>query len=102
MTPLSFVSYCAAKYNISLRTGCMCNPGGAAALLGIKTYMEQLTEGIRLGELEEQIGHELGVVRISLGLGSNWDDVHAVARFAKKLADEKERAFLIAEWKASG
>jgi molybdenum cofactor sulfurtransferase len=102
MMPLSFVSYCAAKYNISLRTGCMCNPGGAAALLGIKTYMEQLAEGTRLRELEQRVGHELGVVRISLGLGSNWDDVHDVARFARKMLDEEERTFLIAEWEASG
>ncbi|KAF7362495.1 Molybdenum cofactor sulfurase [Mycena venus] len=68
MLPNSFIEYSASKLNISLRTGCMCNPGGAAAVLGIQEEMKRLYEGITLQDFERAVGHELGVVRISLGL----------------------------------
>jgi hypothetical protein len=50
----------------------MCNPGGAAAILDIKDEMQQLYPGVTLTDFEEKMGRELGVVRISLGLASNF------------------------------
>ncbi|KZS88200.1 PLP-dependent transferase [Sistotremastrum niveocremeum HHB9708] len=96
--PLSFISYCAFKHRISLRTGCMCNPGGAATLLGINSYMDALTEGATLRELESHAGRELGVVRISLGLGSNFNDVQRVIQFAEFISDEFERQKAWTDW----
>ncbi|KAJ7125419.1 PLP-dependent transferase [Mycena epipterygia] len=92
--PNSFVEYSASKLNLSLRTGCMCNPGGAAAILGIQDDMQRLYEGVTLKDFERAVGHELGVVRISLGLASNFQDVWTVIRFAGLMAAEKTRTVL--------
>jgi molybdenum cofactor sulfurtransferase len=88
--PLSDVSKRAANAGISLRTGCMCNPGGALALLGKKHLLEKLACASEAGgadtlltksDVEGIYGEELGVVRISLGLASNFRDVWEVAKF---------------------
>ena len=73
----------AAENGIALRTGCMCNPGGAAALLSLSSLMTVLGRGDAnhpptLRALEEAAGRELGVVRISFGLASCWTDVWRV------------------------
>ncbi|KAG9080537.1 hypothetical protein FS749_007986, partial [Ceratobasidium sp. UAMH 11750] len=69
----------------ALRTGCACNPGGAAALLGIESYMEILQPGATQRALEVVVGRELGVVRVSLGWVSNWADVAAFIAFIKSV-----------------
>jgi hypothetical protein len=79
----------------------MCNPGGAAAMLGLERNMEQLYEGVTLSDFEHAVGHELGVVRISLGLASNFQDVWSVIRFARLLAEEKLRTPLWDKWMSS-
>ena len=66
----------------------MCNPGGAAALLDIEEEMQQLYPCVTLAEFEEKMGRELGVVRISLGLASNFQDVRRVIQFATSLSQE--------------
>ena len=76
-------------HNISLRTGCMCNPGGASALLGIQDVMDSLCDGATLGEVEARVGRELGVIRVSLGLGSDWGDVWRVIRFLEGFGEER-------------
>ncbi|KAH9039867.1 methyltransferase type 11 [Lactarius pseudohatsudake] len=81
--PLSRVAAHAAANGIALRTGCMCNPGGAAAMLSLSSLMSVLgTSGSNhtptLQALEEAAGRELGVVRISFGLASCWADVWRV------------------------
>ncbi|KAI9449571.1 PLP-dependent transferase [Lactarius psammicola] len=78
--PLSRVAAHAAANGIALRTGCMCNPGGAAAMLSLSSLMSVLGNGDMnqtptLQALEEAAGRELGVVRISFGLASCWADV---------------------------
>jgi selenocysteine lyase/cysteine desulfurase len=103
MIPNSFVEHSASKLNISLRTGCMCNPGGAAALLGIQDHMQQLYAGVTLRDFERVVGRELGVVRISLGLASNFQDAWTVVRYAGLIACEKTRTVLWDYWmEASG
>jgi len=98
MFPNSFIENAAVSQHMSLRTGCMCNPGGAAALLGIQDQMEGLYPGVTLKDFECVVGHELGVVRISLGLASNFRDVWKVVTFASSLADNRTRQALWDAW----
>ncbi|KAG9123154.1 hypothetical protein FRC07_000167 [Ceratobasidium sp. 392] len=73
--------------SFALRTGCACNPGGAAALLGIESYMEILQPGATQRSLELVVGRELGVVRVSLGWVSNWSDVVAFIAFVRSVEE---------------
>ena len=98
MLPLSFIEHAATARNISLRTGCMCNPGGAAALLGLRDDMALLYPGVTMKQFEEHVGHELGVVRISLGLASNFQDVWRVLRFADSLGHPAEFETMWSAW----
>ncbi len=52
LLPNSFIEHAATKHRISLRTGCVCNPGGAAALLGIEEDMSRLCAGVTLKDFE--------------------------------------------------
>ena len=79
--------------NISLRTGCFCNPGGGEIALGIT--------GTELSQCFRQPGHESrftiddfrmcvdgkssGAVRVSLGIVSNEKDVERFLEFARHL-----------------
>lgn len=81
----------------------MCNPGGAAAILGIQDNMKHLYPGVTLKDFEHQVGQELGVVRISLGLGSNFNDVWTVLKFAAAIANDRTRLLWMDSWmEASG
>ncbi|KAI0061946.1 PLP-dependent transferase [Artomyces pyxidatus] len=102
--PLSRIATHAAAYHIALRTGCMCNPGGAAALLGLRSLMAQLAPGDTLADMERKFdaggGTELGVVRLSFGLASAWSDVWKVGVWVRNgvadgwaVRDEVGRAF---------
>ncbi|KAI0048614.1 PLP-dependent transferase [Auriscalpium vulgare] len=109
-TPLALSLVCAhaAEHGIALRTGCMCNPGGAAGLLGLAPLMAALRDGDTLADLEARAAREwgarwegagegatgageaagagrweLGVVRMSFGLGSAWADVWRVAQWVR-------------------
>ncbi|KAL1738859.1 hypothetical protein HDZ31DRAFT_6651, partial [Schizophyllum fasciatum] len=59
-----------------------CNPGGAAALLGITDDMASLAPGATHATFEEAVGRSLGVIRISLGLVSDFEDVWRVLQWA--------------------
>ncbi|KAH7912733.1 pyridoxal phosphate-dependent transferase [Hygrophoropsis aurantiaca] len=98
MMPNSFIEYVAVSQSISLRTGCMCNPGGAAALLGIESDMDRLYPGVTLKDFEAAVGRELGVVRISLGLASTFQDVWKVIRFVATIANDGSRQSLWDSW----
>lgn len=81
--------------NISLRTGCFCNPGAGETALGISR--------VELDVCFTQPGHETrlslddfrlcidgknsGAVRISVGLMTNFNDVQAFLSFARGLLD---------------
>jgi molybdenum cofactor sulfurtransferase len=96
----SFIEYAATKNKISLRTGCMCNPGGAAAILGVEAEMKKFSPGITYDDFESIIGRELGVVRLSLGLVSDFSDVDRLLRFVREVVacdDERKKIWL--EWK---
>ncbi|CCA68067.1 related to molybdenum cofactor sulfurase [Serendipita indica DSM 11827] len=97
--PLSHVSKLASIAGISLRTGCVCNPGGSAALRGqvIQERMEELSkfdeETVELKQICQLVGglSSAGVVRLSLGMASNFEDVWRVVQWARTLLDEAER-----------
>lgn len=99
MMPNSFVEYASTKYKISLRTGCMCNPGGVASMLGFQAEMDKFYPGITYSDFESIVGKELGAVRFSLGLVSDFHDVHRVLRFVREvIACDAERKKIWMEW----
>ncbi len=77
--------------NISLRTGCFCNPGGGEIALGITGT--DLSSCFHQPEHETHLtiddfrlcidGKSTGAVRVSLGLVSNEDDINAFVEFAR-------------------
>ena len=86
----------ASAQRISLRTGCFCNPGAGEAAEG-------LTEGDVAAALDDspdmtlprflQIithrdGKSAGAVRVSLGVASNFADVHRFLQFAAGLRNQ--------------
>jgi molybdenum cofactor sulfurtransferase len=81
----------------------MCNPGGAAALLGLRSFMERLGElpDASLAALEQMAGHSLGVIRISLGLATVFEDIWRIIEFAREVADDGELQRMLEAWRAN-
>jgi selenocysteine lyase/cysteine desulfurase len=82
----------AAARNISLRTGCFCNPGAAEAAFGVSpealTTAYHEVEPLPLDELVARLGVEGGgAVRISLGAVSSFTDVQAFVGLARSFLD---------------
>ncbi|NOY98686.1 MAG: aminotransferase class V-fold PLP-dependent enzyme [Chloroflexi bacterium] len=83
----------ANQVNISLRTGCFCNPGAGEVALGISK--PELAACFTQPEHESRLsmddfrqcidGKASGAVRISVGLVSNFADVQAFLEFARGL-----------------
>jgi molybdenum cofactor sulfurtransferase len=81
----------ANKVNISLRTGCFCNPGGGEIALGLEagelnTCFRQPLHQTRLTIDDFRLcidGKSTGAVRISLGLVSNFADIYTFVEFAR-------------------
>jgi molybdenum cofactor sulfurtransferase len=98
MIPNKFIEHAATTQSISLRTGCMCNPGGAAALLGAQDDMKLMYPGVTRKDIEQARAQELGVVRISLGLASSFQDARKVILFAETIGNETSREVLWRRW----
>ncbi len=87
----------AGKSNISLRTGCFCNPGAGEMALGISRVELDVCftrpghqERLSLDDFRLCIdGKNSGAVRISIGLVTNFDDVQAFLRFSRSLLDRQ-------------
>jgi selenocysteine lyase/cysteine desulfurase len=85
----------ANRMNISLRTGCFCNPGGGEVALGItgtelSTCFRQPRYQTRFTVDDFRVcidGKSSGAVRVSLGLVSNFADVQAFVQFAEGFVD---------------
>jgi selenocysteine lyase/cysteine desulfurase len=79
--------------NISLRTGCFCNPGGGEIALGLTSA--ELSQCFRQPEYESHFtvddfrvcidGKSTGAVRMSVGLVTNFADVERFLEFARRL-----------------
>jgi molybdenum cofactor sulfurtransferase len=76
----------------------MCNPGGAAALLGFQEDMRNMCDGLTKQDFVTISGREMGVVRISLGLASNFQDIWKIIKFAATIADQESRHKLLTRW----
>lgn len=70
-------------------------------MLGFKDDLQKLTPGTTMKAFEEMLGRELGVVRISLGLASNFQDVLKVVRFAALMGEQVSRKALWDLWVSS-
>jgi molybdenum cofactor sulfurtransferase len=79
----------AAARKISLRTGCFCNPGAGEAALGLSrdelvACFREAGDHLAYEEFRRCIdGKSSGAVRVSLGLVSNFADVHRFVEFAR-------------------
>ena len=83
----------ANKSNISIRTGCFCNPG--AGELALEISSSELTTCFTRPDHEQRLTYDefrlcinnkaSGAVRISVGLMSNFEDVEAFLRFSSSL-----------------
>jgi selenocysteine lyase/cysteine desulfurase len=80
----------AGSHNISLRTGCFCNPGAGEIALGI-SKMELAacftspghTQRLSYDDFRLCIdGKASGAVRVSVGLVSNFEDIQTFLKFA--------------------
>ncbi|OIQ77251.1 cysteine desulfurase [mine drainage metagenome] len=88
-----FIEQQANKHNISLRTGCFCNPGAGEMALGI-SKPELIAcfnhpdhgERLSLDHFRRCIdGKSSGAVRVSVGLVTNFEDVQVFLKFAQGL-----------------
>ena len=88
------VEQLANRVNISLRTGCFCNPGGGELALGISA--DELTScfiksqnRLTLDEFRRCIDDKsTGAVRVSVGLVTNFADVYRFMQFARTFVDK--------------
>ena len=86
----------ANKVNISLRTGCFCNPGAGEIALGISRVELDVCftrqghqERLSIDDFRLCIdGKSSGAVRISVGMVTNFNDVQALLSFARGLLSE--------------
>lgn len=83
----------ANQANISLRTGCFCNPGGGEIALGISkpelaACFTRPAERLTMDDFRLCIdGKSSGAVRVSVGLVSNFEDVYRFVQFAVRFLD---------------
>jgi selenocysteine lyase/cysteine desulfurase len=90
-----FIEEAANKVNISLRTGCFCNPGAGELALGIsRVELDVCFNGpghedrLSMDDFRVCIdGKSSGAVRISVGMMSNFEDVQGFLRFAQGLVE---------------
>ena len=83
----------ADKQNISLRTGCFCNPGidetnHALEEAELKNYFAK-SGSKNYFDLIACIGKRRGAVRISFGYVSKFEDAYRFVAFAKQLLNKK-------------
>jgi selenocysteine lyase/cysteine desulfurase len=77
---------------ISLRTGCFCNPGADEMAHGLtKDDLEHCFHDSERMTFEQFLvamdGKSAGAVRVSLGIASNFADVFAFSQFARSFLD---------------
>ena len=86
-----YVDRVARRHNVSVRTGCFCNPGAGEIALGIprRTLLDApFAGGMVLDEYVRALGlTSAGAVRASLGIASNFDDVLRFMSFADDFRD---------------
>lgn len=89
--PFTEVENMANERNISIRTGCFCNPGideinNCITSHTLADYFRSRDNG-NYWDMIDAIGKLRGAVRISVGLASNFADMEAFIGFAKSFVD---------------
>jgi len=91
-----YVDRIASQHNVSLRTGCFCNPGAGeiAFTISRETLVGgEFGGGMALDDYVRAIGLPSGgAIRASLGLASNFPDLHRFMDFAAAFVDLTEVA----------
>jgi selenocysteine lyase/cysteine desulfurase len=86
-----YVDRVAARHNISLRTGCFCNPGAGEVAFTISRDTlvgSEFAHGMTLDDYLNAVGlHTGGAIRASLGIASNLRDVERFLDFAAEFVD---------------
>ena len=86
-----YVDRVAGRHNISLRTGCFCNPGAGEVAFTISRETlvgGEFGEGMTLDDYVRAIGLPSGgAIRASLGLVSNFADLRRFQDFAAEFID---------------
>jgi selenocysteine lyase/cysteine desulfurase len=86
-----YVDRIARRHNISLRTGCFCNPGAGEVAFTISRETlvgGEFGDAMTIDDYVKAIGLPSGgAIRASLGLASNLPDVHRFADFADEFVD---------------
>lgn len=86
----------ASQANISLRTGCFCNPGAGETAHHltneeIKQYYQE-KHGMSYPDfqqwVQEKSGKKIGAIRVSTGLASNFADVYQFIKFASTFCNK--------------
>ncbi|KAI9010581.1 pyridoxal phosphate-dependent transferase [Hyaloraphidium curvatum] len=72
--------------NVNVRVGCFCNPG--AITVGLELEAWKVAKDMKFGEVCVALPKgPLGMIRISIGLASNFDDVFRMYMFMKGFLD---------------
>ncbi len=86
-----YVDRLARRHTISLRTGCFCNPGAGEVAFTISRETlvgGEFGDAMSLDDYISAIGLPSGgAVRVSLGIASNFADVHRFGAFAREFVD---------------
>jgi selenocysteine lyase/cysteine desulfurase len=89
------VEEAASRHRISLRAGCFCNPGvGETALQITRDELRGCFSGVgeagrfTLDDLQRCVSGNVGAVRVSLGIASNFADVFRFIEFAREFVEE--------------
>lgn len=100
----------ASEAQISLRTGCFCNPGAGEITFGLTA--EEIAhyfagnEGMTFDELRARIretfGKEIGAIRISVGIASTFADVYRFLDFAREFIDRTAEQIGVVEFEGCG
>jgi selenocysteine lyase/cysteine desulfurase len=89
-----YVDRVARLHNISLRTGCFCNPGAGEVAFTISRDTlvgGEFGEGMTLDDYVRELGLPSGgAVRASLGLASNFADIDRFEAFAREFVNLTE------------
>ncbi len=84
----------ANERNISIRTGCFCNPGDGEMALGLSAGELNTCFGAK-PRMDYQdfrtclVDKSTGAVRVSVGLVSNFEDVYALVKLAESLLNKR-------------
>jgi selenocysteine lyase/cysteine desulfurase len=89
-----FVDRVAERHNVSVRTGCFCNPGSGEVAFSIDRATlvgAEFDEALIVDEYVRAMGLPSGgAVRVSLGLPTNFADVYRFVEFARTFVDVDE------------